>query len=154
MKQKGFTMVELLAAIAILALLVVMAFPTMRALQSRNEQKKYVEYGRSMISAAKLYTDSYADDLFPKGYKNDFAKISTESLVQKDLLKNIGFTDVSCINGESFIVVAKYGDDYQYCLSMTCKNKAGVKVYEEINKEGICKTYDTRTVIYKYNVLF
>ena len=149
-KNKGFTMVELLAAVAILGLLTVMAFPTMRAIQGRNETRKYEEYGHSMLSAAKLYTDSYADDLFPRGYKNDFAKISTESLVQKDLLKNIGFTDVSCINGESFIVVAKYGDDYQYCLSMTCKNKAGVKVYEEINKEGICKTYDTRTVIYKY----
>ena len=41
--NKGFTMVELLAAIAILALLVVMAFPTMRALQGRNEKQKYEE---------------------------------------------------------------------------------------------------------------
>ncbi len=41
MNKKGFTMVELLAAVAILGLLTVMAFPTMRALQSRNDQKKY-----------------------------------------------------------------------------------------------------------------
>ena len=121
-KNKGFTMVELLAAVAIMGMLTVMAFPTMRALQGINEKQKYEEYGKSMVSAAKLYKDSYADDLFPRGYTNDFAKISTESLVQKDLLKNIGFTDVSCINGESFIVVAKYGDDYQYCLSVKCNN--------------------------------
>ena len=31
--NKGFTMVELLAAISIMGLLTVMAFPTMRALQ-------------------------------------------------------------------------------------------------------------------------
>ena len=121
-KSKGFTMVELLAAVAILGLLTVMSFPTMRALQSRNDQKKYVEYGRSMISAAKLYTDSYAEDLFPRGYKNEFAIISTEDLAKKDLLKKIGLTDVSCINSESFIAVAKYGDDYQYCLSVKCNN--------------------------------
>ena len=38
--NKGFTMVELLAAIAILGLLMIMAFPTMRAVQSRNEKRK------------------------------------------------------------------------------------------------------------------
>ena len=129
--NKGFTMVELLAAIAILALLVVMAFPTMRALQGRNEKQKYEEYGKSMVSAAKLYTDSYAEDLFPREYKNEFAIISSEDLEKKDLLKKIGFNDVSCINSESFIAVAKYGDDYQYCLSLKCKNKSGNIVYEE-----------------------
>ena len=151
MKQKGFTMVELLAAIAILALLVVMAFPTMRALQGRNEKQKYEEYGKSMVSAAKLYTDSYAEDLFPREYKNEFAIISSEDLEKKDLLKKIGYSDVSCISEDSVIVVAKYGADYQYCLSMKCKNKSGNVVYEESNREGICKTYDTREITYVYN---
>ena len=154
-KSKGFTMVELLAAVAIMGMLTVMAFPTMRALQGRNEKQKYEEYGKSMVSAAKLYTDSYADDLFPKGYKNEFAKIYSEDLLKKDLLKNIGFTDVSCINGESFIVVAKYGDDYEYCLHLVCKPKknpaASTVLYQETNREGICKTYDTRKVRYIYN---
>ena len=151
MSKKGFTMVELLAAIAILGLLMIMAFPTMRAVQSRNEKRKYEEYGHAMLSAAKLYTDSYADDLFPRGYKNDFAVISTTDLAKKDLLKNIGFTDISCIDGDSVIVVAKYGDDYQYCLSMKCKNKTGGVVYQEENKEGICKSYSTKTVTYVYH---
>ncbi len=42
-----------------------------------------------MVSAAKLYTDSYADDLFPRGYKNEFAIISSEDLEKKDLLKKL-----------------------------------------------------------------
>ena len=92
-KSKGFTMVELLAAVAIMGLLTVMAFPTMRAIQGRNEKKKYEEYGKSMVSAAKLYTDSYADDLFPRGYKNEFAIISSEDLEKKDLLKKIQSTE-------------------------------------------------------------
>ena len=150
MKRKGFTMVELLAAIAILGLLIIMAFPTMRAMQSRNDKRKYEEYGHSMISAAKLYTDSYADDLFPKGYKNEFAVISFNDLSNKDLLKKIGFSDISC--NESTVVVAKYGDDYQYCLSMKCRNKSNQLLYEESNEEGICKTYKTKTVIYKYGI--
>ena len=154
-RSKGFTMVELLVAMVIMGLLMVMAFPTMRAIQSRNEKKKYEEYGKSMVSAAKLYTDSYADDLFPRGYKNEFAKIYSEDLVSKDLLKNIEFKDVSCINGESFIVVAKYGDDYEYCLHLVCKPKknptSSTVLYQETNREGICQTYDTRKVHYIYN---
>ena len=151
MNNKGFTMVELLAAIVIMGLLMVMAFPTMRAVQSRNEQKQYEEYGTSMVSAAKLYTDSYADDLFPRGYKNEFAVISTKDLEKKDLLKKAGFKDVSCISEDSVIVVAKYGDDYEYCLSMKCRNKGNKIVYQEHNKEGICKTYSTIEVKYLYH---
>ena len=152
MKQKGFTMVELLAAIAILALLIVMAFPTMRAIQARNEKRKYEEYGRSMLSAAKLYTDSYAEDLFPKGLKNEHAKISTDELAKKDLLKNIGFTDVSCISPDSYVVVTKFGDDYGFCLALKCKSKgSNTVVYEERNQEGYCKSYSIKKVIYTYN---
>ena len=64
MNNKGFTMVELLVAMAIMGLLVIMAFPTIRAVQTNNTNTKYQEYGNAAVSAAKLYTDSYADDMF------------------------------------------------------------------------------------------
>ena len=38
--NKGFTMVELLVAMAIMGLLVIMAFPTIRSIQMNNQEKK------------------------------------------------------------------------------------------------------------------
>lgn len=154
MNEKGFTLIELLAAIAIMGLLVVMAFPTMRALQSTNDKKKFQDYGQSMISAAKLYTDSYYEDLFPNGRKNDFATINSKELLKKDLLKDIGISDVTCINDDSYITVAKYKDDFEYCLNMKCtnKNNASSVLYSENNTEGICKSFKTVQVTYYLKV--
>ena len=38
--KKGFTMVELFVAMAIMGLLVIMAFPTIRSIQMNNQEKK------------------------------------------------------------------------------------------------------------------
>ena len=154
MNNKGFTMVELLAAIAILALLVVMAFPTMRALQGRNEKNKFQEYGKAMISAAKLYADSYYDDLFPSGRKNDYAVVSSKDLLKKDLLKDISVSDASCINDDSYVTVAKYKDDFEYCLNLKCTSSksASSVLYTESNTEGICKSFKTVQVNYYHKV--
>lgn len=137
MNKKGFTLIELLAAIAILGLLTVMAFPTMRALQAKNEQKKYEEYGESVISAAKLYVDSYKDDLFNPKLKNEHIVLPLTKLVEKDLTKDINISGITCLKGPSNVWIVKYGDDYSYCLHLTCKTGNNI-VYEV--KEGESKT--------------
>ena len=79
LNNKGFTMVELLVAMAIMGLLVIMAFPTIRAIQTNNTETKYEEYGKAVVSAAKLYTDSYGEDLFDSS-NNQNESISLEQL--------------------------------------------------------------------------
>ena len=61
--DKGFTLVELLVSMSIMGLLIIMAFPTIRTIQTNNTNSKFEEYGKAAVSAAKLYTDSYAEDL-------------------------------------------------------------------------------------------
>ena len=88
MNNKGFTMVELLVAMAIMGLLIIMAFPTIRAIQTNNTKTKYKEYGTSAISATKIYTDSYAEDLFDDEQDNEFKVVYFDELVRKDLIKD------------------------------------------------------------------
>ena len=137
MKNKGFTMVELLVAMAIMGLLIIMAFPTIRAIQSNNTSTKYKEYGKSVISATKLYTDSYEEDLFDLNDTNNMTSIDLNDLVKKDLLKDISLSDSTCLNGSSVNII-KYKDDYTYCLNLICST-GGKEVYKEQNKEGKCK---------------
>ena len=152
MNNKGFTMVELLVAMAIMGLLIIMAFPTIRAIQANNTNTKYQEYGESAISAAKLYVDSYEDDMFESDIDaSQIKKIYFDDLVKKDLLKDINISDSSCI-AESSITVVKYKDDYSYCLHLVCKNgNSSTPVYEENNRKGSCANHKETRVNYTYN---
>ena len=151
MNKKGFTMVELLVAMAIMGLLIIMAFPTIRAIQSNNTNTKYEEYGKASISAAKLYVDSYADDLFENGIDNQLKTISFDELTKKDLVKDINVSDSSCIKNSS-ITIIKHGDDYSYCLHLKCNsigNDSNLVFNKDIN-QGDCSGIVNRKVIYKY----
>ena len=57
--NKGFTMVELLVAMVILGLLILMAFPTIRAIQANNRKSNFEQFGKTVLSASKLYVDRY-----------------------------------------------------------------------------------------------
>ena len=151
LNKKGFTMVELLVTMAIMGLLIIMAFPTIRAIQSNNTNKKFEEYGKSAISAAKLYTDSYAEDMFDMRNNNQMKSIDFNDLVKKDLLKDINISDTTCLNGSSINII-KYRDDYTYCLNLICYLKNSTKeVYRKLSKEGQCKDLIIYKVTYKYS---
>ena len=49
-----------------------------------NEKQKYEEFGKTVISATKLYVDSYMDDVFPSGKKNDYSLVPTLSLYKRE----------------------------------------------------------------------
>ena len=148
-------MVELLVAMAIMGLLIIMAFPTIRAIQANNNNTKYKEYGTSAISAAKIYADSYAEDLFASEQSNEFIVVNFDELVRKDLIKDINISEATCII-ESSVTIVKYKDDYSYCLHLVCKHKnssAGDKpLYEEENRRGNCSKFTPRKVNYIYDI--
>ena len=147
LNNKGFTMVELLVAMAILGLLIVMAFPTMRTVQTANTNNKYDQYGKAILSASKLYVDSYEDDLFSKNIENDTHDIAYTELKERDLIKDIGLDDADC--SSTVVTVIKYGDDYQYCLNMKC-TKGSKTTYEKKDKNGYCSTVTNAEVKYIY----
>lgn len=57
MNNKGFTLMELLATIVIMALLMMIVFPSLSKLMENNDEKKYKSYEDMMVEYARIYED-------------------------------------------------------------------------------------------------
>lgn len=117
--RKGFTLTELLVVIVILGIITGISIPLIRNLSSTFEKKKYTNYRDSMLTAGKLYNDSYSEDLF--GH-NEYgcSYITYEQLVERNLLKDIEVADVSCNSDKTYIRVVKQKDKYGYVPFLSC----------------------------------
>ena len=123
MKSKGFTLVELIVAIAILGIITAMAIPGVRKLQQQNRTAKFKEYEKSLEYAAKLYVDQ-------KGAKD---KITYNDLKDADLIKDFDQNGITCADSTgTYVTVTKverdYKDKYTYKAHITCK-KGGTTQY-------------------------
>lgn len=122
--NKGFTLVELLVAVAILGIITGMSVPMIRNIQLNNEQKKYKTYGTAMISSAHLYRDSYDEDLF--GHKaSGCALVTLDQLIQKGLIKDYSDNHhTSCNYDESMVRIVKVNKQYGYSYQLYCGTNA------------------------------
>ena len=129
--KKGFTLVELLVAISILGLIMILAIPQLSNIQASNKKTKYVKYAESMLTSAKLYTDSYTEDMLGNN-KSGCVDIPYSELKDKDLLKDIKIDSTSCKGDKSFVQVLKSNDHYIYGVSVSCKDQNDKVVYEKV----------------------
>lgn len=101
MNKKGFTLVELLAVVVIMALIMAFAFPAISGMIKGSNEKKYEAYERSMMEYAKAYYDGTSEI------------IGLSSLKSKGLSgiddKCIGYVD----GNNKYRAYIKCGDDYQ-----------------------------------------
>ena len=95
LNKKGFTLIELLAVIAILMLLVGIAFPSIMNLRSRSTNKVTATQKEEFESLAKLLGNDYKSSL---GDTTDCYFLSLKEMVENDLLSEIP-TDA---NGKSY----------------------------------------------------
>ena len=121
MKNKGFTLVELLVTISILGLVTVMSMPIIRNIIEANTLKKYTTYKDSVESSAKLYVDSYSEDLFGKN-RSGCAYITYDQMKDKNLIKNIQENGVSCNSDKTYVRVVKLNGKYSYATQIGCGN--------------------------------
>ncbi len=137
MKDKGFTLVELLVAISLLALLTVIAIPTLRAFQTSNSKKQYESYANSVTSSAKLYNDAYSDDLFGN-LDSGCQKVTLTEMINKDMAKDIALKDITCnkTDSDSYALVWKFKDEYSYNSIVHCFNSNGVSQYNSGEAEA------------------
>ena len=101
MNKKGFTLVELLAVMVIMALIMSFAFPAISGMISGSNQKKYEAFEKSMTEYAKAY------------YEDSNSIIGLSSLKQKGLTgidKNcIGYVD----SNNDYKAYISCGSDYK-----------------------------------------
>lgn len=140
--NKGFTLIELLTAIVILGIILGMAWPAIRKMQESNAFQKFDYYGEALISATKIYIDSYEEDYFC--YDSDLEEgdnlsetcpnyntskdlecvtISLRDLLEKNLVKDINIDDMSCQSESTFVRVIKKDKKYKYKYYLGCGKK-------------------------------
>ena len=133
MNRKGFTLVELLVSISILAILTILAIPTLRSFQSNNSNSKYINYRKAIETSAKLYNDSYSEDLF--GNANyGCEKVYLNELLNKKVAKDISLKDTTCnvLANNSFVVIRKFKNEYKYEGYLYCENSNNNKQYSNM----------------------
>ena len=121
--KKGFTLIELLAAIAILGIITIIALPQINKLIGENTKTKYKKYGEAIITASKLYTDSYTKDMFGNNVVGCM-NIDLETLIGKGLIEDIKIDNATCNTknnvtrkARTFVEISKNKDNYKYKLS-------------------------------------
>ena len=122
MNHKGFSLIELIVAIAILGIITLIAIPSVKIIQNNNKTSKYNAYEKSIKVASKAYTDAFDEDLF--GATNTgCATISYSDLKEKDLISDIQIKNNSCNNdSETFIYVMKSKNgNHAYYSNIVCK---------------------------------
>ena len=122
MKNKGFTLAELLGTIVILAIIAIIAFPAVLGLLNSSQEETDKSMQNFAISAAREYVNDNKD-LFPKALATatsektygDSGNIKVETLI------NEGYIDSTTINSEKncqmlndYITVTSDSKKYNY----------------------------------------
>lgn len=95
MNNKGFTLTELLVAIAIMGIITGIAYPAISNLKSQNESKYYEAYKNVLVNGAKLYVDKYKKDLWSSdndtmAYCIDKKALENNGLINENFQVKIG----------------------------------------------------------------
>ena len=117
--RKGFTLIELLVTITIIGIIMIMTLPAIHNLQRENQKKKFDDYERAVLEAAKAYEDQYEEDLFGRS-DTGCASINYVDLVNKKLLTTTKIAGYECNNDKNGIIIRKVKGTSYYEVYLTC----------------------------------
>ena len=125
MNKKGFTLIELIVAIAIMGIVMVIAFPVVNIMRDKYAESKYKAYYKTLERAAKLYVDSNSKEMFGNFGSGCDIVLYTE-LEDANLIKDYSEKDKcddKCVDEENtFVLVEKKGDEYEYKANLVLTN--------------------------------
>ncbi len=134
-RKKGFTLVELLVVIVILGIITGISIPLIRSLTEKNRQREYTTYLNTLKQSAKLYVNSYEEDLFGHE-KSGCAIIRYSQLEEKKLIKDIAVRDVSCDSEDTYVKVVKLDGKTSYASTIRCGSRnadGGINVETQLS---------------------
>ncbi len=129
-KNGGFTLVELLVTMAILGIITGISLPVLNKFMESNKYTRLEHYSNILESRAKLYVDSYVEDLFTSS-SPDCNYITAEMLRRKNMFVDMDDSGLSCNSNNTFIKVSKISGRFYYKVYLGCASK------NVLNSEGI-----------------
>lgn len=139
MNKKGFTLIELIGTITILAIIMAIAIPNVISITRKNKNQTYINDARKMVTLAKYEFESNANITRPNGTENGCVIISLNNLDQSELQK--GPESGTYDGNESFVKIIYDKDKKTYAYSVQIieeysGNRKGLKLtpYDEIVK--------------------
>ena len=128
MNKKAFTLIELLVTITIIGLISFMGFPSLQKMLNQNKTTEFEYYGKSMISAAKIYMQKEGRDL-------------KENTTTRTALLHGNY--IVSIKGDKGLINLGYLNDYKPSKKgQTCiETGDGVKIKWDENNNTTTYTY-------------
>lgn len=115
-KNKGFTLVELLAIVVILAVIMVIAAPSMTNQIKRTEEENQSILNQKIENAAHLYAAKYYATKLLSGEEINF----TLRQLQEDGIINLKNNCTDELSNQKKIVVKNYGYNYEEIKGNNC----------------------------------
>ena len=140
MNKKGFTLVELILIITLMAVISVIVIPNILDALSSSKQQKYESLYILVEKNMKLYNDKYSVDLWSNNKTFfDFCEGSINCINGINKLKESGSDIVldDCIINT--MTITKNDSKYTYNLTMTCGTEDKVICNRDVNKDLVCK---------------
>lgn len=111
MKNKGFTLTELLVALAIFALVITIAIPSIISAVNRNRERQYELFTSDLITAAEEYVSENRNQ-FTSRICNPKCVINIDDLVKNDLLDGDIINPMSQekLEGTSGVIIVTFVD--------------------------------------------
>ena len=117
MNKQGFTLVELVAIVVILASIFLVSFPTLKNMLAKDDKKRYDTIIEDICTAGKTYMYSHMDD-FP-----NLSVVGSEIEIEVSKLIDYGNVDKKIINPKTELSI-KY-DKLKYTVyedfSLNCE---------------------------------
>lgn len=133
MNKKGFTLIELIATIVIMALILIMVMPSIMALVNNNEDKAYEYYGDALIEASKIFVNKEGEDITSLGTTNFIGcvDITYQDLIDANLIEPITEENIDC--SDALIRYTKEKGKESYSINLTCKDTSENKEVYSVN---------------------
>lgn len=142
MNNKGFTLSEVIVTVAILSIIMLMAFPAITKLQTSNQQQVYETYEKVLLNGAKLYVDKYGRDLWQSNANGVCVSITYDDLIFEDLIKKYsGREGEVIVTDNSYVNATKKNNTVTYSVALLIKDKNGSVLHEKKATTNICQNY-------------
>ena len=160
-KNKGFTLIELIAVLVMMGLILLIVFPATSRLMRDNEEQEYETYYDIVEKAVELYSRTRKDDIGGAGASGCVDDATISELVRENYVKEYSNdNDVECkspgdysaaelsqigVNASNYVNIRIENKNgvISTQISMICKKKNSKKVYYSklIEKKGACERY-------------